>query len=403
MKLSTKLGAFAIAACTALSLAACSSSETSSASSSTAPATSSSVERSATTAITVTDAAGRTLKFDELPERIVLAEGRAAFATALLQEDPLHNIAAYGQDLVKNAGTFRDKLIELDPEVEKMPVIGSVHKGDVTVENLLAQNPDVVIMTLDQKKAVEESGFISDMDAAGITYAFIDFRQKPLENTTVSMKLLGDLLGQSERAEKYNEFYNAKVKEITDRVAKTTERPNVLLWTAAGYNECCAVAGNVHLGTLVTAAGGHNLGPDVLGPETKTITPEKLIELDPDKIIVTGGEWARDPNKTDTFRHVELGYQSTPELALETSQGPLNKPGFELLQAPKDGNFFAVYHQFYDNPFNVFALEAFAAWIHPEEFANYNPTEEFKQFHKDWLPIPYSGVFFLDPAHPEKA
>nr|WP_289624489.1 ABC transporter substrate-binding protein [Corynebacterium afermentans] len=357
--------------------------------------------RSAEGAVTVTDAAGRTLQFDELPERIVLAEGRAAYATALLQDNPLDNVVAYGQDLEKAAGAFREKLFEMQPEAKDMPEIGMIHKGDVTVENLLAQKPDVVIMTLDQKKSVEESGFISDLDAAGITYAFIDFRQKPLENTTVSMQLLGDLLGQSERAQKYNEFYQAKVKEITDRAAKIVDKPDVLLWTAAGFSDCCAVAGDVHLGTLITAAGGHNLGPEVLGPETKTLTPEKLVELNPDKLIVTGGEWARDPNKVDTFRHVELGYQSNPDLVLETCEGPLQQPGMELLDAPKEGNYFAIYHQFYDNPFNVFALEAFAKWLHPEEFADLDPAQDFKDFHKEWLPFEYSGVFFVDPAHPE--
>lgn len=258
-------------------------------------------------------------------------------------------------------------------------------------------------MTLDQKKAVEESGFLSDMDAAGLKYAFIDFRQKPLENTTVSMQLLGDLLGQSERAEKYNEFYNAKVKEITDRVAETADRPDVLIWMAAGFNDCCAVAGDSNLGTLVTAAGGHNLGPEVLGADSTTITAEKLIELNPDKIIVTGGEWARDPNRTDAIRHVELGYQSSPELALQTCDGPLSQAGMDQLDATKNGNYFAVYHQFYDNPYNVFALEAFAKWIHPEQFADLNPTQDFKDFHKEWLPFEYSGAFFIDPANPEES
>ncbi|WP_301924721.1 ABC transporter substrate-binding protein [Corynebacterium glaucum] len=407
MKISLKAATAAIAITTALGVTACSDSsgdtaQTSSSGAQESQSTSSS-ERAADAALTVTDAAGRKIEFEEMPDRIVLAEGRAAYATALLQENPLDNIVAYGQDLETAAGAFREKLFEIQPEAEDMPVIGSIQKGDVTVENLLAQDPDVVIMTLDQKKAVEESGFITDLDSAGITYAFIDFRQKPLENTTVSMTLLGDLLGQSERAEKYNEFYNAKVKDITERAAKTSNKPDVLLWTAAGYNDCCAVAGDVHLGTLVTAAGGHNLGPEVIGPENKTITPEKLVELNPEKIIVTGGEWARDPNKTDTFRHVELGYQSTPELALETCDGPLSKAGMELLDAPKNGNYFAVYHQFYDNPFNVFALEAFAKWIHPEEFSDLNPTEDFKQFHEDWMPFDYSGVFFIDPANPDES
>lgn len=409
VKLSHRIGVFGVAVATALGLTACadngseadtthaSASETASAQSGT------SQTRAADGAVTVTDAAGRTLQFNELPERIVLAEGRAAFATALLQDEPLRNVVAYGQDLEKAAGAFRDKLFELQPEAKDMPTIGMIQKGDVTVENLLAQKPDVVIMTLDQKKAVEESGFISDMDAAGLKYAFIDFRQKPLENTTVSMQLLGDLLGQSERAEKYNEFYNAKVKEITDRVAETTDRPDVLIWMAAGFNDCCAVAGDANLGTLVTAAGGHNLGPEVLGADSTTITAEKLIELNPDKLIVTGGEWARDPNRTDAIRHVELGYQSSPELALQTCDGPLNQAGTDQLDATKTGNYFAVYHQFYDNPYNVFALEAFAKWMHPEQFADLDPTQDFKDFHKEWLPFDYSGAFFIDPANPEES
>ena len=409
MKLSHRIGVFGVAVATALGLTACADNggdaDTTHVSTSEAASSQSgtSQTQAADGAVTVTDAAGRTLQFDELPERIVLAEGRAAYATALLQDEPLRNVVAYGQDLEKAAGAFRDKLFELQPEAKDMPTIGMIQKGDVTVENLLAQRPDVVIMTLDQKKAVEESGFLSDMDAAGLKYAFIDFRQKPLENTTVSIQLLGALLGQSERAEQYNEFYNAKVKEITDRVADTTDRPDVLIWMAAGFNDCCAVAGDSNLGTLVTAAGGHNLGPEVLGAENTTITAEKLIELNPDKLIVTGGEWARDPNRTDAIRHVELGYQSSPELALQTCDGPLSQAGMDQLDATKTGNYFAVYHQFYDNPYNVFALEAFAKWIHPEQFADLNPTQDFEDFHKEWLPFDYSGAFFIDPANPEES
>ena len=409
MKLSHRIGVFGVAVATALGLTACADNggdaDTTHVSTSEAASSQSgtSQTRAADGAVTVTDAAGRTLQFDELPERIVLAEGRAAYATALLQDEPLRNVVAYGQDLEKAAGAFRDKLFELQPEAKDMPTIGMIQKGDVTVENLLAQRPDVVIMTLDQKKAVEESGFLSDMDAAGLKYAFIDFRQKPLENTTVSIQLLGALLGQSERAEQYNEFYNAKVKEITDRVADTTDRPDVLIWMAAGFNDCCAVAGDSNLGTLVTAAGGHNLGPEVLGADSTTITAEKLIELNPDKLIVTGGEWARDPNRTDAIRHVELGYQSSPELALQTCDGPLSQAGMDQLDATKTGNYFAVYHQFYDNPYNVFALEAFAKWIHPEQFADLNPTQDFEDFHKEWLPFDYSGAFFIDPANPEES
>ena len=42
----------------------------------------------------------------------------------------------------------------------------------------------------------------------------------------------------------------------------------------------------------------------------------------------------------------------------------------------------------------MFALEAFAKWLHPEAFADMDPAKDFEQFHADWLPFDYSGAFF---------
>lgn len=348
------------------------------------------------TVLTVTDAAGRTVDFDKRPERILLAEGRGIFATSILQDNPFEKVVAYGDDLEKAAPAMREKLLEKFPEAGDLPVVGSLQKGDVTVENLLAQKPDVVVMTLDQKKVAEQNGFLTDMDAVGLKYVFTDFRQDPLTNTEVSMKLFGDLFDKKDRAEKYNAFWNEKVTGITDRVATTTEKPKTAVWMAAGFNDCCSIAGDANMGKLVDAAGGHNIGPEILGTDETTITPEKLVEVNPDKLIVTGGEWAQDPQKTDAFSHVALGYQADETAARDSFGGPLKTPGMEQLTAPKEGDYFAVYHQFYDSPYNVFALEAFAKWLHPEEFGDLDPAKDFEDFHAEWMPIEYSGTFFLD-------
>ncbi|MGV0433215.1 ABC transporter substrate-binding protein [Corynebacterium sp. 20_84] len=353
-------------------------------------------EKNGEAVLTVTDAAGRTVDFDKQPERILLGEGRGVFATSILQDNPFEKVVAYGDDFEKAAPAMREKVLEKFPEAKDLPMIGSLQKGDVTVENLLAQKPDVVVMTLDQKKVAEQNGFLADMDAVGLKYVFTDFRQDPLNNTEVSMKLFGDLFGKSDRAESFIKFYNDKVADITDRVAKTTEKPNTAVWMAAGFKDCCAIAGDANLGKLVDAAGGHNIGPEILGTDETEITVEKLVEVNPDKLIVSGGEWARDPQKTDAFSHVELGYQADEAAARDSFGGPLKTPGVEQLTAPKEGDFFAVYHQFYDSPYNVFALEAFAKWLHPEEFEDTDPAKDFENFHAEWMPIDYSGTFFLD-------
>ena len=114
-------------------------------------------EKNGEAVLTVTDAAGRTVDFDKQPERILLGEGRGIFATSILQDNPFEKVVAYGDDFEKAAPAMREKVLEKFPEAKDLPQIGSLQKGDVTVENLLAQKPDVVVMTLDQKKVAEQN------------------------------------------------------------------------------------------------------------------------------------------------------------------------------------------------------------------------------------------------------
>ena len=149
-----------------------------------------------TPALSVTDVAGRTVSFDAQPKRILLAEGRALMATSVLnKENPAKDVVAIGADLHKAAPSFESALRQARPQVSKLPMIGSIAKGDVTVENMLSFKPDAVVMTLDQKEAAEKAGFLQKMDQAKLPHVFIDFRRKPLENTTKSMATLGKIFG----------------------------------------------------------------------------------------------------------------------------------------------------------------------------------------------------------------
>lgn len=351
--------------------------------------------------LTVTDVAGRTVTFDKQPERVVLGEGRAMFVTAMLdQENPGDHVVAMGSDLHSGAPSFETKLFETTPELKDMPTIGNIAKGDVTVENLISHDPDVVVMTLDYKKAAEQSGFLTKLDQAGLKYVFTDFRQKPLENTAKSVELLGQIVDEQDNAKKFTDFYTKRVNEITERAAKLEDKPKTFVWRAAGLKDCCSTVNKSNLGDLVTAAGGENLGDSLLDTESGDVTAEKVLSVQPEKIIATGGSWALDPKKPEVLPHVELGYTATPETAQRTLEGLLKTPGFDTLTAPKKGDLYAAFHQFYDSPYNVFALEQFAKWIHPEEFADLDPVADFAEFHKDYLPFELSGTFFtaLEPT-----
>ena len=145
-------------------------------------------------ALSFTDLAGRDVELDKAPERVLLGEGRSIFATGILNtEDPLDKVVGIGSDLKKNVPDYYNVLEEKLPKVNELPEIGGFTKGDVTVENLVSLDPDLIVLSKDQYDASQEAGLTEKMDQAGLKYAVTDFRAKPLENTTKSMDIFGEI------------------------------------------------------------------------------------------------------------------------------------------------------------------------------------------------------------------
>lgn len=346
-------------------------------------------------AVTVTDVTGRQVHLDSQPKKVLLAEGRGLFVTSLLnKENPTENVVAIGSDLHKAAPSYEAKLSAVHQQYNDLPTVGNIAKGDVSVEALLSHKPDITVLSLDHKKAAEESGLLKKMDQSGLKYVFSDFRQKPLENTTKTISMYGQLFGKEDKAKEFNDFYDSKVKGITDRANAAKNKPKTLVWRAAGMKDCCSTVKDSNLGDLVNAAGGKNMGDELLDTESGDLTAEKILSEQPEQIIATGGSWAKDPDEPEVLPHVELGYRAQPATAKKTLKGLVSTPGFTALKAPKKGNLHAAYHQFYDSPLNVFALEQFAQWLHPELFQDVDVERDFADFHKKWMPFEYSGTFF---------
>lgn len=390
MKTITK-GLAAVLASSALLLTACGGTgET------TATSESTKADAASGNAITVTDVEGRTVTFDKLPERVILSEGRGVFATSILdREHPLDKVVGMGNDLEKSAPSYYDNFKKSVPELADVTTIGNMNHGDVTVENLLALNPDVVVMSADAYKTSGTNGLLQKLDDAKIKYVVTDFRQHPLENTTKSVEMLGTVLGKEDKAKEFTKEWTDKVNSVKERVEKLNDRPSTFLWRAAGMKECCSTVNDSNLGEMINLAGGDNLGDHLVDGPSGSVTAEQLIASQPAAIIATGGSWAPDKDKPEVVPHVELGYNSDPETAQKTLQGLLATPGFEELKAPKDDEFFAVWHQFYDSPLNYIAIEQFAKWLHPDEFKDLDPEKDLKEAHKKYVAFDETGVFFV--------
>ncbi len=353
--------------------------------------------------ITVTDIAGRVVTVKQPVERMILGEGRQFYVTATLETDaPLKRIVGWQTDLkgVDPGGhaAYRERY----PEIAAVAEFGNPGRGAFSAEKAISLKPDVVFMHLQVFKATQESGLIDQLAAAGIPVVFVDFRERPLDNTLPSILLMGRLLGKQDRAQAVADFIVREQAQVYQRIAALDgKRPKVFIERAAGggffKNDCCETWGAESLGMLIERAGGENIAAPLLPGPTGSLNPEQVMSSAPDIFIVTGSNW-------DSFapgnKAAPVGAGADPKAVQDRMAALGSRYGFEELPAVKNGRFHAIWHQFYNSPYNFVALQAFAKWINPEAFADIDPDATFRRFHEEFLPVPYRGGYFatLDPT-----
>ena len=365
-------------------------------------------ERSASTqseaapdSILLTDIAGRTVNIDMPVERIILGEARQIYIAAALQPgNPFNKIVGWRSDLRQFDADTYNKYMEIYPEVVDIPEFGSPYSGDFSVEKAIALEADVVTLNLGGLERAREAGMIDQLAAVRIPVVVIDYRQFPLENTVPSTILLGRLFDQEERAQEIVDFYLQQVNKVYSVVEGIEkEKPLVLIDRAAGIQsaaDCCRTYGSSNLGLMVERAGGVNLGTDLLPGWSGTLNAEQIFVSDPDVIIATGSNWFTYNPEGD---FVSMGYFTEPEDArMRLKALGEKRPGWTELRALKESRHHVVWHQFYNSPYNFAVLQQFAKWFYPEEFADLDPVANFAEFHDRFLPIGYSGTFFVSAA-----
>ena len=317
-------------------------------------------------ALTIKDVADRTVTLDAAPSKIILGESRQAFSLLFLQkENLLDKVVAWGTDMQTAAPDVFERVEKVQSKASSIPTVGSVAKGDLSVENLLEHSPDLFLMTLDQYDAAKQAGFDAKLDSAQIPYLVTDFRRKPVENTHTSVTLLAQAFGVEDKGKEFLAYYDSLVNPVTAaaKARPESERPVTFVWRAPGLQAPGSTFGNSNFGQIVAASGGTNLGTSLLDSDSGTLTTEQLIASQPKIIIATGGDWGKQKkNDKAGTSYVELGYNATAEAANQTLSQLSSETGYSELKAISAKQVYGIYHQFYDAPFNFLAYVAFAEW-----------------------------------------
>lgn len=345
--------------------------------------------------IKIKDITGRDVEVSVPVERVILGEGRQIYFTGALDTDaPFKRVVGWRDDFQKADLDGYNIYLQKFPEMAKIPTFGGMKDGTFDIEQAVALKPDVIIMNTEAKSATEESGYIEKLAKVGIPLVYIDFREKPMQHTDESMRIIGKLFGKEARAEEFVKFHDEQLARVTDTLAKAGDlkKPVVFMERAGGYSEdCCMSFGNENFGKMVELAGGINMAKDIIPGTFGAVNPEQIIASNPDQVIVTGSNWEL---YVPGGAWVGVGPGADKAKAEEKLAALMKRPAFTGIKAVTEGNVHAIWHQFYNSPYQFVAVQQIAKWLHPDLFTDLDPEATFKELHERFLPVAYHTGYF---------
>ncbi|WP_326858214.1 ABC transporter substrate-binding protein [Noviherbaspirillum sp.] len=345
--------------------------------------------------ITVTDLLGRQVAVRVPVQRVILGEGRQLYLVAALDTDnPLQRIVGWRRDMIQADPDTYSLYLRKFPEIAKIPTFGGFDDGTFNIEQVITHKPDVIFLNIEAQRAAQDARYIEKLAALGIPVVYIDFRHYPMENTEPTMRLFGKLFGKERRAEEFIAFHAQQIRRVTDVINKhDLARPKVFIERGGGYTEdCCLSFGNENFGKFVEMAGGSNIARDIIPGTFGQLNPEQVVAANPEHVIVTSANWeAYVPGGN----WVGVGPGSDRAVARRKLEGYTLRPAYAGIKAQEQRAFHAIWHQFYNSPYQFVAIQQLAKWLHPALFPDLDPDATFRELHERFLPFPHLPGYFV--------
>lgn len=241
------------------------------------------------------------------------------------------------------------------PKIKDVPVL--TNGEAIQVEELLAQKPDVVLLS--QKAMLNE---VNQAGLKGVRVSFQDF-----DGLKKTVRITADVLGDKapEVAEQYIQELEGNISFVESRLKDVDEakKPSVLHITSGG-DLLKIDGGKSMIGEWIRLAGGKNALPDE--ENMVTVTMETILQANPDVIII-----GSSGNKA--------------QAAIEKIK---TDPVWQSVSAVKNNRIYA-------NPTGTFPWDRYSAeealqilWaaqlFHPEQFKDVNMVEKTQAFYQKY-------------------
>ena len=344
----------------------------------------------------LTDLAGRQVEVPATVQRIVLGEGRLLPVLGILEgERLLERLVGMPADLALVDPGTHQQYVQAFPALQQLPRIGQGSADTFSLEQVLSLAPDLAIFSLSgHGPGSHQQRLTEQLQRAGVAVLFVDFREQPLRNTPLSIELLGKALGREERAAAFNRAHAEALAQVHDALP-AGPGPLVFLHSRAGLGDgCCESMARGMLAGLLQAAGGRSLASEHLPGHAGVLSLELLLSQPVEHYIASAVGSAQ--SLAEGAPYIALGPGVSEQPARESLQRLLGQGGLRHLPAITGGNAHAIWHGFYNSPFNVVAVQVFARWLYPERFADLQPRATLERLYADFQPIALQGAYWVD-------
>lgn len=335
--------------------------------------------------ITVTDVLGRTVELPQQPERILLGfyfEDTFAVGGA----DVYDRVVGISRDAWEGWRNLQwQAYVEAVPSIAGIADVGEVDAGTFSLEAAIATQPDVAIFAAWQHGVLGDA--VARMEEAGIPVVILDYNAQEVEKHVASTLALGAILGEEERAQELADFYSGTYEDTIARVAKSDAKPRVYVELGRkGAEETDNSYAGTMWGKLIDSAGGENIANGQI-ERWGALSPEYVLAQNPEVVFLAGSGWlSRD-------KAVILGPNVEAALTHERMAPYAGRPGWDQLEAVKNGEMHGLYHGGARTLYDVAFFQYIAKQLHPEQFEDVDPQATLDNFFATYMPIQFNGTY----------
>ncbi|MEM4565214.1 MAG: ABC transporter substrate-binding protein [Archaeoglobaceae archaeon] len=214
----------------------------------------------------ISDMSGKELEIKKAPERVIFLSGESWIYALGIKEKVV---------AVSDNAKLNPILLELDPEISKIPSVGDMNR--VNEEAILFLKPDVIVVW-DEPPGYKENA--KKLEKLGIPIFRMGYIDKYPEDVCKQAKLLGKIFEVENRAE---ELCNIIEKKWSDIISKKQEKKTKVLYS---FTSPIYIACKNNYAVFIEAAGGEVVYPEHCNSAWIQVSKEWIIEANPEIWII---------------------------------------------------------------------------------------------------------------------